>query len=211
MRKYALILFIFFSISLYSVGLPHAVYFQVYSIQNGKTVYPDSIQFTSWITDREDEILTEKSFGCGFYKDHSLAAVQVGNFPTPWKAGELLNIEVNSNLGCAFRTIELDNSSAQYFLLNYNGDNGLPLKKTKIEKKSPQIKITPNPFTDKVEIILQNAKKSELFIERNGKQYKKIMIKKSKTTIDTKAFPAGIYFFNINIGDKIYKNKLVKI
>ncbi len=205
------ILFIIFLLivvgKLFSAGLPHAVYFQVYLSKGDTIVYPDSISFTAWITDREDEILTEKSFGCGFYKEHSLAAVQVGNFHTPWQPGDLLNIEVNSNLGHAFRTIEIDNSSAQYFVKDYKGDNGLPLKPN--EKKL--FKIYPNPFSKKLTIELMEKNSAQIILKRNDKIIYKNSINKKINIIDTISLPDGIYMIEIKINGKIFKKKLVKI
>ena len=82
---------------IFATGLPHSAYFEVYTINDTTVVYPDTVSFKSWILGREDEILTEQSFGCAYYKDKNVASVQVGNFETPWSIGEYLEIEVFSN------------------------------------------------------------------------------------------------------------------
>lgn len=207
-----LIFFLFIS-SLYGVGLPHAVYFQVYAVINGEVVYPDTINFTSWITDREDEVLTEKSFGCSFFKNHSLASVQVGNFTTPWKAGELLNIEVNSPLGYGFRTIELTNDAYQYFVKDYQGDDGLLLKKQKA-KASVGFLIKENPFNNKLIVILDNNYKiGTIEIYKNDKMIVQKEIKEGKTeySFDLKNRKAGIYIIKLKTDNKEITKKAVKI
>ena len=216
MKKFFSFFFLFISISLFSIGLPHAVYFQVYATIDSSVVYPDSITFNAWITDREDEVLTEKSFGCGFYKDHSLAAVQVGNFPTPWKAGELLNIEVESPLGYGFRTIELTNESAQFFVKDYQNDYGLPLKPKKEDNTNIKeyAKIYPNPFKNEFSILYHLNGTAKLTIrdaQGNIVLDKNISNKENKMKIEAKDYKLGVYELEIKSQTFDYKMKIIKI
>lgn len=92
-----------------SAGLPAGIYTAVITIGNNagadETIdvtmtinpgrnYPVAITFNSWIIGREAEILTESSFGCGYWADDGWLWVECGNFPTDWTNGDVLHIEV---------------------------------------------------------------------------------------------------------------------
>ncbi|MBC8385147.1 MAG: carboxypeptidase regulatory-like domain-containing protein [Candidatus Cloacimonetes bacterium] len=55
--------------------------------------YPASITFNAWIIGRESEVLTESSFGCGYWDVEGWLWVECGNFPTDWTNGDVLHIE----------------------------------------------------------------------------------------------------------------------
>ncbi|MCD6097269.1 T9SS type A sorting domain-containing protein [bacterium] len=52
----------------------------------------EGTSFRAYIVGREDEVLTESSFGCAL--EQNILAVQVGNFPTHWKVGDILHIDI---------------------------------------------------------------------------------------------------------------------
>ena len=194
------------------MGLPHAVYFQVYTIKDTSVVYPDTVSFEAWITDREDEVLTEKSFGCGFYKNHSLVAVQVGNFPTPWKEGELLNIQVKTPIGNAFRTIELTNDSSQYFVKGYMNDNGLLLKSTKSLKE--YVKISPNPFKNYLSIEYHLNEDSKIIIKDCNENIvfdSVLRSDKNSLHINTEKYKSGVYTLLIKSKTYNLRKKIIKL
>ena len=51
----------------------------------------EELQFRAWIQGREDEILTQDAVGCGYLDGYW--QVNVGNFPTAWDSGDVLEID----------------------------------------------------------------------------------------------------------------------
>ena len=51
----------------------------------------ENLQFRAWIQGREYEILTQDSVGCGYLDGYW--QVNVGNFPTAWNGGDVLEID----------------------------------------------------------------------------------------------------------------------
>ena len=92
-----------------SAGLSAGTYTAVISISNNagadetidvtlnvtasRDPYPASITFNAWIIGREGEVLTESSFGCGYWNTEGWLWVECGNFPTDWTNGDVLHIE----------------------------------------------------------------------------------------------------------------------
>jgi len=200
MKKIIFLVFIFYSLALFAVGLPHSVYFQVYSLNDTTMVYPDTVSFKSWIIGREDEVLTENSFGCAYFKDKNVASVQVGNFNTPWNLGEKLEIEVYTNLGNGRKIITITNEGAQWFVKNYKGKDGIMLaKKRKIVSTTLlQAKIKPKYVT--FNFVVKKGENATLSI------YDKSMKLITTTTLtskdknyvfSTEKLPSGLYFYNL--------------
>ncbi|NOR46266.1 MAG: T9SS type A sorting domain-containing protein, partial [Candidatus Delongbacteria bacterium] len=95
------------------ITTPKALYFHVvnaeevdydFSDADSKTEFiqpkDDYVEFKAWITGREDDILTEKTFGCGFEnlgEKYSTVFLNFGNFEHNWSEGEEINIEVTDN------------------------------------------------------------------------------------------------------------------
>ncbi|MBN1895099.1 T9SS type A sorting domain-containing protein [bacterium] len=61
--------------------------------------------FTAFMAERPGDILTHRSPGC--IRDPSFFAVQCASFRSPWKAGDLLNIEVLDSLGLPLGNTEV--------------------------------------------------------------------------------------------------------
>jgi len=49
------------------------------------------LEFSAWVRGREDETLTHESVGCGYLEGHW--QVNVGNFPTAWQKGDILEVD----------------------------------------------------------------------------------------------------------------------
>jgi len=55
------------------------------------------LTFKAWITGREDDIINQETFGCGFEQildSMSTAYINLGNFKTNWEPGEIINIQI---------------------------------------------------------------------------------------------------------------------
>ena len=82
--------------SLARAGNPHTVYGTVLR-SDGSGPAEGMIRFKAYIAGRPREILTENSPGC-LYKD-GWFQVGIGNFPTPWKEGDMIVIELTGPAG----------------------------------------------------------------------------------------------------------------
>ena len=104
-------------------GLPRAVYFNIVDDQGNPLDYPEDtglIEYSAWIQERPTEILHEYSYGCGFTMadSYSMAYVEVGNFPSPWTAGETLKLFLTNfdpMYGCEMSVV-LDNSASPVYV-----------------------------------------------------------------------------------------------
>ena len=55
------------------------------------------LTFKAWITGREEDIIDQETFGCGFEQildSMSTAYINLGNFKTKWSPGEIINIQI---------------------------------------------------------------------------------------------------------------------
>ena len=213
MKKLIFLVFIFYSFVLLAVGLPHSAYFQVYSLNDTTMVYPDTVSFKSWIIGREDEILTEHSFGCAYYKDKNVASVQVGNFNTPWSLGEKLEIEVYTNLGNERKIITITNEGAQWFVRNYQGKDGIMLAKK--EKKIVfttllQTKIKPKYVT--FNVAVKEGENATLSIYDKSMKLIKTTTLTSKDknyVFSTEKLPSGLYFYRLKSSSYNQTKKMI--
>ncbi|MBA7562980.1 hypothetical protein ES708_04633 [subsurface metagenome] len=74
-------------------GTPHTALGRVYNY-DGSTPANNDIQFQAYIVDRPGQIFTENSIGCGY--ESGYWNVNVGNFPTAWTAGEVLQVNATN-------------------------------------------------------------------------------------------------------------------
>jgi hypothetical protein len=73
-----------------AVGTPHVIFGQ---LATGADIPADSdITFRASIAARPGEVLTQVSPGCGY--EGNILFVEVGNFPTQWAEGDMLNVTV---------------------------------------------------------------------------------------------------------------------
>ncbi len=73
-----------------AVGTPHVIFGQ---LATGADIPADSdITFKANIVARPGEVLTQASPGCGY--ESNVLFVEVGNFPTQWAEGDMLDVTV---------------------------------------------------------------------------------------------------------------------
>ncbi len=83
-------------------NLPKSLYYSIVKSTNEKFDSDETgnLDFAAWITGREEEILTEENYGCGFEQagtDYSVLYINLGNFKTQWEEGDVVNFEVTDN------------------------------------------------------------------------------------------------------------------
>jgi len=74
-------------------GVPQIEGGNVYS-QDGFLLDNVDVSFSAWIVGREDDVLTEESVGCGV--GEGFWQINVGNFATPWHAGDVVHVEFST-------------------------------------------------------------------------------------------------------------------
>ena len=83
------------------INLPKAVYYNIVNSEgNAFDLSQCSITFKAWITGREDDILTESSYGCGLEQmTDSLSAIYInlGNFKNKWLPDDVVNFLVTES------------------------------------------------------------------------------------------------------------------
>ncbi|NOR45616.1 MAG: hypothetical protein GQ534_08540, partial [Candidatus Delongbacteria bacterium] len=82
------------------INLPKSLYYRV--VNSTKEDYDftgkiDDITFKAWISGREDDIITESTYGCGLMQvadTHSTVYINLGNFDNRWEPGDIVNLVV---------------------------------------------------------------------------------------------------------------------
>ncbi len=89
-------------------GIPQNEGGYVYA-SDGTVLSTGDVTFRAWIVGREDDVLTNESVGCGF--EDGYWQINVGNFATPWRAGDLVHVECSAG----------GQSGSLEFYLDWNG------------------------------------------------------------------------------------------
>jgi len=89
----ALLMLVFCGTSFAGSLIPHVVYGEI-TLPDGITKADTSkLIFDAFVIDRPDEVLTESSPGCRI-NANSTYVVECSSFPTEWKAGDVVQVEV---------------------------------------------------------------------------------------------------------------------
>ena len=133
--------------SVTSANVPHTAYGRIEQLDG--IAQPGSLQIRAWIVGREQEVLNEGSVGS--YVDGEYWAVSVANFPTAWRAGERLHVELRDGktgrVGDADLTLTTEGSDEASIALATNEIRGENLP-TEIALFNNY----PNPFNPTTEI-----------------------------------------------------------
>lgn len=110
--------------------------------------------------------------------------------------------------------IAQDSSGNFYITDNYNHNirkiTMQSLGANEIDEKQ-MFKIYPNPFTDEVNISIENSEKAELeILDMNGRLVSKKSLNEKKNVVNTTGLNAGMYLFKINHSGKISTVKGIK-
>jgi hypothetical protein len=147
----------------FSGGIPHMVY------GTYKGHRSDGLKMRAWISGRKEEVLTESIVGAGY--DTTYWWINVGTFPTSWKAGEKLEVELEDSLNKlgGITTVTLTTNGADAAGLIQvdqsirtlgieSAENGLP-------KEFSLVGNYPNPFNPTTTIVYRLPARSEVTLE----------------------------------------------
>lgn len=230
------------------VNLPKAVYYVIenssnkaYDFSNSepgtKGVQPknDQIIFKSWVTGREDDILTDKSFGCGFEQigGFSTVYVNLGNFKTGWQPGDTVNFEVTDmtikgewRSGKGAHTIEKSAETSLRGFEPFLKDSGIPIVLNTLADGDAMIPYEtalyqnyPNPFNPETTIgySLKNDCDVKLTVYNYMGQVANEIVSGRRerghhtVTFNADMLSSGVYFYTLEADGKKLIRKMVMV
>jgi hypothetical protein len=216
-------------------GISRPVYHNVVDASNAVYDFSaapyDNITFKCWITARDTEILHEFTVGSSYSTlgGASWVVANVGNFTTPWAAGDIVRFvvkdEVNLIEGYAEWTLD-GNSSAVYAGFPAMG-TGTPLvvaTPSSIEDGNMPAETKlhqnyPNPFnpttTIKFDLTSNSVVKLNVY-NYNGQLVKSLVNGQMNAgyhtvNFDASSLSAGVYYYTMEAGNSVMSNKMVLV
>jgi len=230
------------------VNLPKAVYFHVVNALNEEYNFNDTnpnieftqpvdgfISFKAWITNREEDILTEQNYGCGFEQLgglYSTVYINLGNFKYKWAENDVINIEIADNsknssvvlkgIGKSLASYD-EESSLRGFepIIKGTGDPIVLDVPSGNDEMIPYQTVLfqnyPNPFNPATEIkfSLKNDSNVKLFVYNyNGQLVRELVNGKlfkgfHSVNFDANALSSGLYFYTLETDGKRFVKKMV--
>jgi hypothetical protein len=203
----------------------------------------DNITYRGWITSRPTEVQNESSGGA-FYETFgmglSFVAINIGNFATPWAAGDTVTFRVIEEDGTVNRMPVYDEWVTTRVLDGGNGDvygggaalTGDPLDGDPLVMDSPssiedgvlpaETKLHqnyPNPFNPTTTIKFDLAKES--VVKLNVYNYSGQLLSSlvdgqmnagmHTVNFDASSLSAGVYYYTLEAGNSIMSNKMILV
>jgi hypothetical protein len=203
----------------------------------------DNVTYRGWITTRPAEVLNESSVG-SFYETFgmglSFVAINIGNLPTPWAAGETVTFRIIEEDGTVNRMPVYDEWVTTRVLDGGNGDvygggaalTGDPLDGDPLVMDSPssiedgvlpaETKLHqnyPNPFNPTTTIKFDLAKES--VVKLNVYNYSGQLLSSlvdgqmnagmHTVNFDASSLSAGVYYYTLEAGNSIMSNKMILV
>ena len=224
-----------------SINYPKVVYYRVinalkkdYDLNAKK----DKIKFKAWIDGREKDILTEKSFDCGFVSiNDTLSTVyfNIGNFENQWLPDDVIVIEVkvkgdnDPNIiskGDGDYTLKKNADPVFIGFEEYIKGSGEPIIVEDITSIGSNMPLTtelyqnyPNPFnpTTTIRFSLKDENKVNLKIYNYSGQLVKALINETrekglhKIEFDASQFSSGVYYYTLRTDTKTFTKKMLMI
>ena len=224
-----------------SINYPKVIYYRVinalkkdYNLDTKK----DKIKFKAWIVDREKDILTEKSFDCGFITlNDTLSTIyfNIGNFENPWHPDDIIAVEVkvkddnDPNIiskGEGDYTLEENADPVFIGFEEYLKGSGEPIvvgDPTSINDNIPTVTALyqnyPNPFNPMTTIkfsLKDEGKVSLNVYNYTGQLVKTLLngqIESGYHTIEFNAsqLSSGVYYYTLKIDTKKFTKKMLMI
>jgi len=195
-------------------GIPHAVYAYVYE-SDGTTHPPiDAITLEAFIEVRPDEVLTQESADCEYGTPDGLLKVQVGNFPTSWCFGDVINVTVYNNGDEQVGSVSLTYSGYdQMDPIIFN----IAIEQPEIETSfiNNQLMNQPNPFSSitTINYAIKGMLKSEnvkiSFYNTIGQLVLEDLARNGVYQFDASDLATGIYFYKIETKNFNKFNKMM--
>ncbi len=223
--------------SIAEVNLPKVVYHTVVNSSQDPFDFNNDcpLAFKAWVSGREEDILTDKSFGCGFEQISTFSAVYInlGNFKEKWNNGDVLNIEVidqevkgnwkkgkglftvDGSIDASFRGFEpLVKDSGMPIILNtvVSEDELLPYETALFQNY-------PNPFNPETVISFSLRDDCDVKLKvfnYNGQITKELVNGKKEKGYHNIKFNAdmlssGVYFYSLEADGKKLIKKMVLV
>jgi hypothetical protein len=179
-----------------------------------------------WVTSRMDEVLTESIVGIGC--DSIYWWVNVGTFPTPWKAGEKLEVELedSTNKLGGLGSITLTNEGADIAdVINVDKpvrNLGIDMNGNDFPKVYSLVGNYPNPFNPTTTIVYRLPERAEVTLavfDIIGRLVKVIFTgtqnegeySQSWDGIDNNGLKvsSGVYFYKMKTDSYMYAKKMM--
>ena len=223
------------------LNFPKVVYYRVINALKKDydlTSKKDKIKFEAWIIGREDDVLTEKSFDCGFIAlNDTLSTIyfNIGNFENPWQAEDVIAVEVkvkddiDPNIvskGEGDYTLEKNADPVFIGFEDYVKGSGEPIvvnESTSIENNLPTItdlyQNYPNPFNPMttIKFSLKDESKVSLNVYNYTGQLVKTLVNGQKeqgyhkVEFDASQLSTGVYYYTLKTDSKKFTKKMLMV
>ena len=222
------------------VSLPKAGYWRIVK-RNLKdydlTEKMDNLSFEAWITGREDDMLTQESFGCGFEQiSDSLSSMYInfGNFENYWDGGDEINIKIietngndQSNWRYGLGRCIIDKSGKTIYKgfgsIKGSGDPivvEVPLtSESNIPIETALYQNYPNPFNPitTIKFSLKDESKVRLNVYNYTGQLVKTLVNEQKEqgyhqiNFDASQLSSGVYYYTLKTDTKKFTKKMLMV
>jgi translation initiation factor IF-1 len=197
-----------------SGGVPHMVYGKYKGRISG------GMKMRVWVASRTDEVLIESMVGTG--TDSTYWWSNVGTFPTPWKAGELLEVELedSTNKMGGSTSIKLTNDGSDCAeVIHVNTPVrilGIDWDGSDIPKEYSLVGNFPNPFNPTTTLMygvpVDSKVKLEVF-NMLGQLVAVLADEVKQTgyytvTFGSQGLPSGVYFYRMTAGSFMQTKKM---
>jgi|GEM_PF-1411205 len=237
------------SASQLAINMPKAMYFNIVNTSKENYDFSDSnaklegnqpkddfISFKAWVTGREEDVLTELSFGCGFDQigeKYSTVFINVGNFKSKWSAGDEVNIVIADNSSKDVEMI-VEGKSSVVLKNDANGvfrgfepvikGSGIPIvigtptgEEEMIPYETALYQNYPNPFNPVTMInfsLKDDCKANVRVYNYKGQLAQELVngnLKRGNHSVEFNAgkLGSGVYFYTLEAGGKTFTRKMV--
>jgi hypothetical protein len=189
------------------------------------------LTFKAWITGRENDIIDQDTYGCGFDQildSMSTAYINFGNFKEEWRSGEIINIQITDpsakRKGRGSYKIK-KNADTEYIgfksLIKDSGDAivlDIPIdEETAIPYQTALFQNYPNPFnpTTMINFSLESESVVRLSVYNYAGQITNILINGNmekghhKVQFNAEKLSSGVYFYRLEACGKKFIRKML--
>ena len=221
------------------ITFPKDIYYNIVNAEGDGFDYSQStITFKAWVTGREDDILTESSYGCGLEQiTDSLSAIYInlGNFKNKWLPDDVVNFLVTESVnvkspfkleGCGSYIVEKSSDAAfRGFnpLVKGSGEPivvGTPINSEEnIPYQTELYQNYPNPFNPVTTIKF--TLRTDCKVKLNVFNYKGQVVKElvnsvlvkglHKVDFNASELSSGMYFYSLEADNMKLIKKMVLV